>query len=112
VSFYKPQGDLNTHAGLIRMREISTSKPPISISPRSCRRSRTAPTVIIAFDGNGGWWDHVAPPKGDRWGPGTRIPTIIVSSYARRGEVDHNVYDTGSSCGFSVGGSGYQSYRG
>lgn len=44
-----------------------------------------------------------------QFGPGTAerkkrlrdAGTIIVSSYARRGEVDHNVYDTGSSCGFS-----------
>ena len=25
--------------------------------------------VVITVDENGGWWDHVAPPKGDRWGP-------------------------------------------
>ena len=28
--------------------------------------------------------------------PGTRIPTIIVSPYARRGFVDHTSYDTTS----------------
>jgi phospholipase C len=52
--------------------------------------------VIIAFDENGGIWDHVAPPKGDRWGPGTRIPSIIVSPYAKRGFVDHTPSDTTS----------------
>jgi acid phosphatase len=52
--------------------------------------------LVITFDENGGWWDHVAPPKGDRWGPGTRIPAIIVSPHARQGEVDHTIYDTGS----------------
>ena len=41
-------------------------------------------------------WDHVAPPAGDRWGPGTRIPTLIISPYARRGFVDHTRYDTTS----------------
>jgi acid phosphatase len=45
---------------------------------------------------SGGWWDHVAPPQGDRWGPGTRIPAVIVSPFARKGHVDHTVYDTGS----------------
>ena len=24
--------------------------------------------IVITVDENGGWWDHVAPPKGDRWG--------------------------------------------
>ena len=52
--------------------------------------------VIVTVDENGGWWDHVAPPKGDRWGPGSRIPTIIVSPFARKGYVDHTIYDTGS----------------
>src|SRR5262245_38150978 len=34
--------------------------------------------MIITFDENGGRWDHVAPPPpADRWGPGTRIPTIV-----------------------------------
>ncbi len=52
--------------------------------------------VIITHDENGGWWDHVAPPKGDRWGPGSRIPAIVVSPFAKRGVVDHTFYDTTS----------------
>ncbi|HEU0094936.1 MAG TPA: alkaline phosphatase family protein, partial [Rhizomicrobium sp.] len=51
---------------------------------------------VITFDENGGWWDHVAPPKGDRWGPGTRIPAVILSPHVRKGHVEHTVYDTGS----------------
>ncbi len=35
-------------------------------------------------DGLGGWWEHVTPPKGDRWGPGTRIPALMVSPFARK----------------------------
>ena len=45
-------------------------------------------------DENGGAWDHVAPPKGDRWGPGLRVPTVIASPFAKKGFVDHTVYDT------------------
>jgi acid phosphatase len=52
--------------------------------------------VVITFDENGGWWDHVAPPKGDRWGPGTRVAALVISPHAKRGEVDHSIYDTGS----------------
>jgi phospholipase C len=56
--------------------------------------------VIITYDENGGFWDHVPPPSGagsgDRWGPGTRVPTIIVSPYAKRGYVDKTSYDTTS----------------
>ncbi len=52
--------------------------------------------VFVTYDENGGIWDHVAPPKGDRWGPGTRIPEIIISPFARRGFVDHTPMDTTS----------------
>jgi acid phosphatase len=52
--------------------------------------------VIVTFDENGGWWDHVAPPKGDRWGPGTRIPALVISPFAKKGFVDHTQYDTTS----------------
>jgi len=52
--------------------------------------------VIVTYDENGGFWDHVAPPKGDRWGPGSRIPAIIISPFARKGYVDHTPYDTTS----------------
>ena len=52
--------------------------------------------VIVTYDENGGWWDHVAPPVVDRWGPGARVPAIIVSPFARKGFIDHTVYDTTS----------------
>ena len=56
--------------------------------------------VIVTYDENGGYWDHGPPPAGpgwgDRWGPGTRIPTLIVSPFAKHGYVDHSTYDTTS----------------
>jgi phospholipase C len=52
--------------------------------------------VVVTYDENGGFWDHVAPPKADRWGPGNRIPAFIISPYARMGMVDHTQYDTTS----------------
>ncbi len=44
----------------------------------------------------------MAPPKGDRSGPGTRVPAIFASLFARKGQVDHTVYDTGSSNRFII----------
>jgi phospholipase C len=52
--------------------------------------------VIITYDENGGSWDHVAPPKIDSWGPGSRVPTLIISPFAKKGFVDHTQYDTTS----------------
>jgi phospholipase C len=50
--------------------------------------------VVVTYDENGGFWDHAAPPKADRWGPGTRIPAIVISPFAKKGYVDHTQYDT------------------
>ena len=52
--------------------------------------------VIVTYDENDGFYDHAAPPKGDRWGPGTRVPAIIVSPYVKKGTVDHTQYDSAS----------------
>lgn len=95
VSFYKPQGNLNTHAGYA---EIDSGDQHVTNVLQHLKQSPqwNNMLVIVSFDENGGWWDNVAPPKGDRWGPGTRVPAIIVSPYAKKGAVDHTFYDTTS----------------
>jgi acid phosphatase len=52
--------------------------------------------VVVTYDENGGFWDHAPVPQGDRWGPGTRVPAIIVSPLAKKGFVDKTPYDTAS----------------
>jgi acid phosphatase len=95
VTFYKPQGNLNMHAGYS---DVEAGDQHVAVMVDALRRSPQwgKMLVVITFDENGGWWDHVPPPKGDRWGPGTRIPAVIVSPHAKKGFVDHTVYDTGS----------------
>jgi phospholipase C len=56
--------------------------------------------IIITYDENGGRWDHVAPPVVDRWGPGTRVPFIVISPWAKHGFVDHTQYETVSILAF------------
>src|SRR5262245_17869948 len=95
VAFYKPTGDLNEHPGYT---DVLSGDQHIADILERIRRSPLWPkvAVIITYDENGGFWDHVPPPKGDRWGPGTRIPALIISPYAKRGYVDHTPYDTTS----------------
>ncbi len=52
--------------------------------------------IFITYDDYGGWYDHVAPPKIDRWGPGARVPLLVISPWAKKGFVDHTQYDTTS----------------
>ncbi|KIA81150.1 acid phosphatase [Chromobacterium piscinae] len=95
VTFYKPQGNLNMHAGYSDVesgdRHVANVLQHLMSGPQWKNM-----VVIITHDENGGWWDHVAPPKGDRWGPGSRIPAIVVSPFAKKGHVDHTFYDTTS----------------
>ncbi len=49
--------------------------------------------MMWTYDGWGGWYDHVPPPKVDSRGYGFRVPALLVSPYAKKGEVDHTVLD-------------------
>jgi phospholipase C len=59
---------------------------------------------VLVYDEWGGFFDHVRPPVVpdarssqndlDNFGQlGFRVPSIVASPYARRGYVDHNLYD-------------------
>jgi acid phosphatase len=95
VAFYKPQGTFNEHPG-----NTDVMSGDIHIAELLARIKASplwnSTAIIVTYDENGGFWDHVPPPEGDRWGPGTRIPAIIVSPYAKKGFVDHTSYDTTS----------------
>jgi phospholipase C len=95
VVFYKPQGNLNEHAGYA---DVQSGDAHIADVIAHLRKGPQWDhmVLIVTYDENGGFWDHVAPPKADRWGPGSRIPAVIVSPFAKKGFVDHTPYDTTS----------------
>lgn len=49
--------------------------------------------IFISWDDWGGWYDHVVPPRVDAMGLGFRVPLIIVSPFAKRGYVSHQVHE-------------------
>jgi phospholipase C len=51
---------------------------------------------IITYDEHGGYFDHVPPPQVDAFGMGIRIPTWIVSPWAKAGHIEPAVYELGS----------------
>jgi phospholipase C len=95
VAFYKPQGSLNEHPGYTDVLSGDTHIAEL-VARIKASTLWASSAIIITYDENGGFWDHAAPPPGDRWGPGSRIPAIIVSPFAKKGYVDHTVYDTTS----------------
>ena len=96
VAFYKPQGTLNEHPGYadvlsgdVHIAELvgeDQGEPAVGVDGdhRHLRRERR----LLG--------SRARRRKGDRWGPGTRIPAIIISPFAKRGYVDHTSYDTTS----------------
>jgi len=95
VTFYKPLGIHNQHPGYASVADGDAHIAGLIAALRAGPQWRRM-LVIVTYDENGGFWDHVAPPKGDLLGPGTRIPAIIVSPFAKRHFIDHTQYDTGS----------------
>jgi phospholipase C len=95
VAFFKPAGNKNQHPGYATILDADEEvKEIIETIRQSPIWSSTA--IIVTYDEYGGFWDHVAPPQIDRWGAGTRIPTIIISPFAKKNHVDHTLYDTTS----------------
>ena len=93
VSFYKPIGDLNQHPGYA---DVTSADAHLQFVLDKLEHSPQWPhmAVIVTWDENGGFYDHVPPPKGDRFGPGSRVPALVISPFAKRGHVDHTPYDT------------------
>ena len=95
VSFVKPIGANNEHPGYTDLLTGENYTMGLIDAVRNGPNWKDT-AIIVTYDENGGFWDHVPPPKGDRWGPGTRIPAMVISPFAKRHHIDHTHYDTTS----------------
>jgi acid phosphatase len=103
VSFIKPIGAENEHPGYA---SESTGSNHLIELLRAVQDSRCAKDtmVVVTYDEFGGQWDHVTPPgqggtggPHDVFGPGTRLPALVISPFLRGSfVVDHTQYDTTS----------------
>ena len=102
VSFIKPVGEENEHPGYTS--EVRGSDHLVSllqaIEGSACAKDTM---VIVTYDEFGGQWDHVPPPGSgsptagpyDKWGPGTRVPALVVApGLPGNFVVDHTEHDT------------------
>jgi phospholipase C len=103
VSFVKPYGAENEHPGYAS--EPDGSDHLVDLLRAVTTGSQAKDTlVVVTYDEFGGQWDHVPPPgQGDatpgvhdKFGPGTRIPAMLLSARFTRSGVDHTSYDTTS----------------
>src|SRR5262249_21710775 len=90
VSYIVPSGSSEHPPGSIRAGERFV-RTLINELMRSTAWDDSA--FMWTYDDWGGWFDHVPPPKVDKFGLGFRAPALLVSSRARRGHVDHTQLD-------------------
>jgi phospholipase C len=85
VSFIKPIGLENEHPGYTGVSSGSNHVVDLvkAVEGSACARDTM---VVVTYDEFGGQWDHVTPPgqggkagPHDLWGPGTRIPALIIA---------------------------------
>ena len=95
VSFVKPYGDENEHPGYASESTGSDHLVDLLKTIRSGPEGKKT-LVVVTYDEFGGQWDHVSPPKTDAWGPGTRVPALVIGGRQDESGVDHTVYDTTS----------------
>lgn len=99
VAFYKPQGNLNQHNGYANVTDGDAHIADLIAKLQASPQWKNM-LIVVTYDENGGFYDHATVPKGDRWGPGTRIPALIISPFAKKGFVDSTQYDTASTLRF------------
>ncbi|HVH51471.1 MAG TPA: alkaline phosphatase family protein, partial [Gaiellaceae bacterium] len=104
VSFIKPLGIENEHPGYASESAGDSHLVELvkDIEGGACAKDTM---VVVTYDEFGGQFDHVPPPgqgsttagPHDVWGPGTRIPALIVSPFLGGSfVVDHTEHDTTS----------------
>ncbi len=92
VAFVKANGPNNAHGGYST---VAAGDALVGEIVGAVMRSRywSRVAIVLTYDEGGGWFDHVPPPVVDYFGPGSRVPALVISPYARRGYVGHETYD-------------------
>jgi len=90
VSFLVPAGASEHPPGSIQAGERFVRT---LINALMSSTSWNSSAFMWTYDDWGGWYDHVVPPKVDKYGYGFRAPALLVSPYAHKGQVDHTTLD-------------------
>jgi phospholipase C len=56
----------------------------------------TSSAFFLTWDEGGGFFDHVPPPRLDAYGPGMRVPALVISPWAKRGYISRHLYEHNS----------------
>jgi phospholipase C len=87
VSWIEPDFAHSEHPGA----RVSTGQAWVTHVIDTIMRSPdwSSTAIFLAWDDWGGFYDHVVPPKVDANGYGLRVPALVISPWAKRGDIDH-----------------------
>ncbi len=89
VSWLIPSGDNSEHPpGRVSVGQDHVTR---AINAIMSGRDWNSTAIFLAWDDWGGFYDHVRPPRVDGAGYGLRVPALVISPYARRGFIDHQI---------------------
>ena len=89
VSWIVPNGDVSEHPPAlisVGQRYVTTLINAVMEGP-----AWDSTAIFLTWDDWGGFYDHVVPPVVDKNGYGLRVPGLVISAYARRHYIDHQV---------------------
>ena len=87
VSWVEPNNHVSEHPPSLITNGQAFATGVINAVMRSPVWSSTA--IFLAWDDWGGFYDHVVPAHVDENGFGLRVPSLVISPYARPGYIDH-----------------------
>ena len=99
VSYFKPAGVHTQHPAYTNL-EAGDEHVDQILKKLKTSKQWEHMLIVVTYDENGGYWDHVPPPRGAGWsdefGPGTRVPAILIGPHVKKGHVDSTTLDTTS----------------
>lgn len=87
VSWITPAGVVSEHPPALVSRGQGYVTGLVNSVMKSPDWNSTA--IFLCWDDWGGFYDHVKPPVVDQNGYGLRVPSIVISPYAKQGYIDH-----------------------
>jgi phospholipase C len=89
VSWIVPNGKVSEHPPSL----VSAGQTYVTGLINAIMRSRDwrSTAIFLSWDDWGGFYDDVSPPSVDHLGLGMRVPGLVISPYARRGFIDHQI---------------------
>jgi phospholipase C len=103
--------DLNAgtlpHVSFLISDAFTSEHPPLSVREGEIEMAKvinaliksglwTRSVLFLTYDEGGGYYDHVAPPQLDAYGLGIRVPTLVISPWAKRGYISGQLYEHNS----------------